>query len=177
MSQIFELSAALTLDTGDFVRSVRSAENAARQLQSTLDSRMTAAAASMSRLQASASGAWGSIASGIQQAIDRTREFLSLSALRPASAAQGFATGLDYVPYNNYPAYLHEGEAVLTRLEAEQWRKGESTAAMDLSGLADILVSALSGVTVQMDGHAVGTLVAPSVNKAIARQAKARRYG
>lgn len=37
-----------------------------------------------------------------------------------------YAKGLDYVPYNNYPAILHEGEAVLTASEAKAWRKGES---------------------------------------------------
>lgn len=34
------------------------------------------------------------------------------------------AGGLDYVPYNNYPAMLHAGEAVLTAAEADEWRKG-----------------------------------------------------
>lgn len=34
------------------------------------------------------------------------------------------ASGLDYVPYNNFPAILHEGEAVLTASEAKAWRKG-----------------------------------------------------
>lgn len=38
------------------------------------------------------------------------------------------ASGLDYVPYNNFPALLHEGEAVLTAGEAEQWRKGKGGA-------------------------------------------------
>lgn len=36
-----------------------------------------------------------------------------------------YASGLDYVPYNNFPALLHEGEAVLTASEAKAWRKGE----------------------------------------------------
>lgn len=35
------------------------------------------------------------------------------------------AVGLDYVPYNNYRADLHMGEAVLTRSEAEDWRSGK----------------------------------------------------
>lgn len=35
------------------------------------------------------------------------------------------AVGLDYVPYDEYPATLHEGEAVLTKLEANRWRSGE----------------------------------------------------
>lgn len=34
------------------------------------------------------------------------------------------ASGLDYVPYNGYPATLHRGEAVLTAREAEEWRGG-----------------------------------------------------
>ena len=37
----------------------------------------------------------------------------------------GKATGLDYVPYNDYLARLHTGEAILTRAEADRWRKGE----------------------------------------------------
>ena len=32
------------------------------------------------------------------------------------------AKGLDYVPYDNYLSYLHEGEAVLTAEEARVWR-------------------------------------------------------
>lgn len=35
------------------------------------------------------------------------------------------AIGNDYIPYDNYPAYLHRGEAVLTASEAEEWRKNK----------------------------------------------------
>jgi hypothetical protein len=35
-----------------------------------------------------------------------------------------FATGLDFVPRDNFIARLHQGEAVLTRQEASQWRNG-----------------------------------------------------
>lgn len=38
----------------------------------------------------------------------------------------GYAGGLDYVPYNGFPATLHRGEAVLTAVEAEDWRNGKS---------------------------------------------------
>lgn len=36
------------------------------------------------------------------------------------------AGGLDYVPYNGYPAILHSGEAVLTASEADDWRRGQT---------------------------------------------------
>ena len=42
-----------------------------------------------------------------------------------AGYGEGRAVGLDYVPYDNYAARLHEGEAVLTKAEAERWRRGE----------------------------------------------------
>lgn len=38
------------------------------------------------------------------------------------------ASGLEYVPRNNFPALLHEGEAVLTASEAKAWRKGNGGA-------------------------------------------------
>ena len=38
--------------------------------------------------------------------------------------AGGYAKGLDYVPYDEFPAILHKGEAVLTAEEAAVWRNG-----------------------------------------------------
>ena len=40
------------------------------------------------------------------------------------SGGKKFAIGNDYVPYDNYPALLHRGEAVLTAREAAAWRRG-----------------------------------------------------
>lgn len=176
MAQLFELSAALTLDTAGFIRSVTAAEAAARRLQTTLDSRMAAAAASMTRLQASAASAWGSIAAGIQQAISKTQEYLALSG--GGRSAPGYATGLDYVPYNNFAARLHEGEAVLTKAEATLWRSGGplQSPAIDYDRLAGAIASALAGTSVQMDGQAVGVLVAPTVSRAFGRQTLARQH-
>lgn len=37
------------------------------------------------------------------------------------------ASGLDYVPFNNFVANLHEGEAVLTAQQAEVWRNGRTS--------------------------------------------------
>lgn len=38
------------------------------------------------------------------------------------------AGGLDYVPYDGYSAVLHRGESVLTKSEAEDWRRGTPNA-------------------------------------------------
>jgi hypothetical protein len=35
--------------------------------------------------------------------------------------------GLDYVPYDEFPAILHKGEAVLTAAEAAVWRAGKAS--------------------------------------------------
>ena len=176
MSQIFELSASLTLDTEAFIRGLRSAETSARQFQSTMDRSMAAAVSAMNRLQSSSASTWSSMTSGIQQAMRSLQQFLSLSGQTNTASVQGFATGLDYVPYNNFPARLHEGEAVLTKLEADRWRSSTPSASLDINLLAQTLADALSGITVQMDSQTVGTLVAPAVNKQIARRSGTGRY-
>ena len=43
------------------------------------------------------------------------------------------AVGISYVPYNNFPAYLHEGERVLTASEARAY-KGNRSAAISITG-------------------------------------------
>lgn len=95
-----------------------------------------------------------------------------------ADMNRGYATGLNYVPYNNFAARLHEGEAVLTRTEAEAWRRGgyERTAGIDYDKIAQAVASALGNVQVRMDGKAVGALVAPAVSREIGKSTKSRRY-
>lgn len=41
---------------------------------------------------------------------------------RGARRPSAFATGADYIPYDNYPAYLHRGEMVLTAKASNQYR-------------------------------------------------------
>lgn len=90
------------------------------------------------------------------------------------------AHGLDYVPTDDYPAWLHKGEAVLTRNEAEGWRAiqnmPQSNPGVDTQALADVILSAMGGVTLQMDKQTVGQIITPVVSEEIAREARARRY-
>lgn len=41
-----------------------------------------------------------------------------------SSGGSARAGGLDFVPYDGYPAILHRGESVLTKAEATEWRRG-----------------------------------------------------
>lgn len=88
-----------------------------------------------------------------------------------------FASGIDYVPYDNYLAALHRGEAVVPKNEAERERNSTIDPAVIASAVADAVVSALSGMAVQMDGQQVGELVAPAVSAAIGASAnRQKRY-
>ena len=93
---------------------------------------------------------WGSIISVGSQVVDKIKEGISnawqglknwfkgiwdglFGGLKVNVGVSGgggkpAASGLDYVPRNNYPALLHEGEAVLTASEAKAWRKGNGGA-------------------------------------------------
>ena len=68
--------------------------------------------------------------------------------------AKPAASGLEYVQRNNFPALLHEGEAVLTASEAYAWRKGETgnkavpVATQDSNGI----VAALNKILVAIEG-------------------------
>ncbi|MBQ8314031.1 MAG: hypothetical protein IJX84_12605 [Clostridia bacterium] len=162
MDKLFELSAELTLNAASFLHGLAQAEQAAR-----------AATATLARLQSTAASSWSAVAASIQSATDRMREFLALQG--GSAPTPGYATGIDYVPYNGFPARLHEGEAVLTALEAAQWRNPQPTAA-DTASIAQAVAGALSGMTVQMDGQTVGQLVTPTVSREIARQTSAMKY-
>lgn len=76
------------------------------------------------------------------------------------------ANGLDYVPFNNYLSYLHEGEAVLTAEEAAVWRNFKNGG----SGVANTIdYGQLSGAiwenapsmggNVYLDGRTVGRVI------------------
>ena len=77
---------------------------------------------------------WDSISSAISSAVSNILQFIGLrddadfggGSSSGSGAGSSFAVGKDYVPYDNYAANLHRGEAVLTRSEAEDWRSGKT---------------------------------------------------
>ena len=96
-------------------------------------------------------------------------------------AGRSFATGLDYVPNNDFMARLHEGEAVLTKAEAADWRRGGSVQAIDYAAMGSAVGSAvreaLSGIGLYTDdGTRIADMVTQRVSRNIAREAKNRRF-
>jgi phage-related protein len=53
------------------------------------------------------------------------------------------ANGLDYVPFDNYTANLHKGEAVLTASEADDWRSGVMAAKKAINFTANYPLNAI----------------------------------
>ena len=74
----------------------------------------------------------------------------SKTTSKTTSTVRQYANGLDYVPYDGYPAILHEGERVLTRREADDYRSDRGS-----SKPADIVIN----LTTTLDGKAVSKAV------------------
>ena len=96
-------------------------------------------------------------------------------------AGRGFATGLDYVPNDNFYARLHKGEAILTKAEAAEWRRGGSVQSIDYAAMGSAVGSAvreaLSGIGLYTDdGTRIADMVTQRVSRNIAREAKNRRF-
>lgn len=80
------------------------------------------------------------ISNGIKSAIEKLTSLASASAETRAERksrnttggnkrkVKGYANGLEYVPYDGFPAILHKGERVLTKTEAERYNKGTTGA-------------------------------------------------
>ena len=74
---------------------------------------------------------------------------------KSSMVAFGHKDGLDYVPYDEYPARLHKGEAVLTAAEARAWRAGKRSGAADAAPLQHGSNRSSSGVTIVQNIQAV----------------------
>lgn len=93
-------------------------------------------------IQSVIEGVWGvlkgifeGIAGGISavsDAISGIGEFIG-SGISAIGSVFGFAYGKDRVPYDNYPAVLHQGEKVLTRNQADQYDRQVSTRGVKLT--------------------------------------------
>ena len=72
-------------------------------------------------------------------------------------------TGLDYVPFDNYLASLHEGEGILTAEENRIWQRfknGASPQSMDYDALgATMRENVQAGGNVYLDGKTVGRVI------------------
>ncbi len=94
-------------------------------------------------------------------------------------AGRSFATGLDYVPYDNFVAKLHTGETVLNRADATAYRAG-MTGGINTESISQAVAvavrEALDGVGVYMGADRVGDLVTQRVSRNIAKGARAMRY-
>lgn len=141
------------------------------------------------------SGAWNSITTSIQTAIDKVAEFFGIGGSSPSVDYNGMTTrqkqlyifsggevpdsnesGLSYVPFDNFPSFLHRGEAVLTRQQAEEYRRNQSGAQpIDTEALTGAIIGALSGLSVTMDGKKVGNIVTEQVSRNIAKKTRAMR--
>lgn len=78
---------------------------------------------------------FGAIANGLSMvgdAISGVADFVG-SGIDTVKGWFGFAYGKDRVPYDNYPAVLHQGEKVLTRNQADQYERSVSTRGVQLT--------------------------------------------
>lgn len=76
----------------------------------------------------------------------------------------GFATGLDFVPRDNYLARLHYGESVLTKEEAAAWRNGQPSG-IDYDRLAEAI--AQRPMAFNIDGKAFAVMLARELSRSI----------
>lgn len=104
----------------------------------------------------------------------------STGMVHSGGSGQGFATGLDYVPYNDFPANLHEGEAVLTKVEATEWRRGDGQTGFDLAALGEIVEAAIArgmqGFGFYVDSQRLADATTEPISRNIADAAWAGRY-
>ena len=75
--------------------------------------------------------------------------------------AEPMATGKDWIPYDNYPALLHQGEAVLTAEENKIWQMFKNQQPnMDYDTLGGVMSESIKpGGDVYLDGRVVGQVM------------------
>lgn len=88
------------------------------------------------------------------------------------------ATGLGYVPFDNYRALLHRGERVLTASQNADYSRGGAQQGVDMSALTNGIVNAMHQAMRGIDirAHVVQHELTESVNRAMSADVKARRF-
>lgn len=82
----------------------------------------------VTKIREGISNAWQGLKNWFKGIWDGLFGGLNVNVGVSGSGGKSAASGLEYVPRNNFPALLHEGEAVLTASEADAWRKGNGGA-------------------------------------------------
>lgn len=163
--------------------------------------------ANWEEIKAAAARIWGAITDAINGAVEAFYSFIGLQAGTPDTTSYGTtslgdqtvftsngipdfvpgmetfnftgkASGMPYVPFDNYAAFLHRGEAVLTRQQADEYRRSSQIAGLPSGDLVSAIREALGGALVSMDGKSVGQLILPEISRELARETRnGRRYG
>lgn len=69
---------------------------------------------------------WSTISEGLPGLVAAIKATMDFSVTGSFGSIPGAASGLDYVPYDNYLIRLHKGEKVLTAAEAAEYRSGKT---------------------------------------------------
>ena len=91
-------------------------------------------------------------------------------------SGNGFAKGLNFVPFDRFPALLHRGEQIVTASQARRNRANSGGLNTDAiaSAVAGAIRSAMQGVSV--NSYLNGQDITNNVDRDMARKLKARRF-
>lgn len=147
--------------TGEYAAGVTDATGTAESAVSVMTS-SAAASTDKSSYYSAGKGAAHSFVAGLKS--------VSIPVLRAKTSSfsvntdGSHATGLNYVPYNDYIARLHVGEAVLTASEASKWRSGNS--GIDSAAIGASIAAAITSaenrrpIVFQINGKDVARIMA-----------------